>query len=678
MNVLEHEHPLKLVDLRLEYPPYEEEEEEKEEEDDDDDDDEGGGDLVKKEDFSEVACDRCGQVISMYHMYYYKCMGGDSSSSSSSCECRFSLHKFCAELSPRLDHALHQHPLIQGYETYYFWTCDVCNQMHTDDAICYKCDECSFYIDLKCAVEVGKRIIHHPCHPHALICAISQPILCYCQACGRRHEGMFYQCSTTCTNFTIHGDCAFLPEKLLIQDRTDGAFHHTHPLTISYSFPDQRAKHFPRCRVCGGYFFGNTEAYHWIYKCDKCMYYAHLDCATSRTEPFMSIFLSADFGKTIKNFEDVDHPDLLRLPFPDETYSLPKHSLFFQEESGSSSYEGNLKHISHQHPLILVDVDHGQTSSSSNSLLLIKCHDPMKKTQLLCNGCLRPIMSTMPFYKCLHQSCNDFALHDWCTRLPQEIQNHPDHPQHTLHLIYSNNLPFFFGVFHCAVCDLPCNGFAYGCVECKYFVDVSCGIIPKEITHKAHPNHILSLVQKIFGVDRCHICCLPFFDDHVHYEIRPILFGCKACDIYMHPQCALLLAETTRHKHDKHPIHLSYLPIENHKSEYFCEICEQDLNPNASFYHCKDCVQSIHTACAPLIVKCETETYNFHSRGTYYFVNIKFGGTHNTRQHLHPLSFAQGLELDDRCSRCFELLQYKMIFKCLECRFAIDYDCCKL
>lgn len=85
---------------------------------------------------------------------------------------------------------------------------------------------------------------------------------------------------------------AFLPEKLLIQQRTNGTFYHTHPLTVSYSFSvtNERDKHHPRCRVCNGYFIGKVGL--WIYKCDEYMYYAHVDCATSRGKLFMSIFLS--------------------------------------------------------------------------------------------------------------------------------------------------------------------------------------------------------------------------------------------------------------------------------------------------------------------------------------------------------------------------------------------------
>ncbi|GKG19257.1 hypothetical protein Tco_0376356, partial [Tanacetum coccineum] len=69
----------------------------------------------------------------------------------------------------------------------------------------------------------------------------------------------------------------------------------------------------------------------------------------------MSIFQSAGTGKTIKNFKDADHPDLLKLPFPDQTYSILQHWL--SKELGSTSgetSERNLNHISHQHVLSLV------------------------------------------------------------------------------------------------------------------------------------------------------------------------------------------------------------------------------------------------------------------------------------------------------------------------------------
>ncbi|KAL7587129.1 hypothetical protein Lser_V15G38644 [Lactuca serriola] len=265
-EVPEHEHPLKLIDLQLQYN------EEEEEENDDE-----GGDPIIKEGFGGVTCGRCREKIQMYHRYYYTC--------SSACD-DFSLHNFYGELPSRLDHpsnpphTLHLASYLNLIGNYNHIICKICKRDQALGDYCYhyKCDQCDFFIDLKCVVEVGKNVIHHPCHPHLLICAIPKPILCHCSACGNEHRGMFYQC-TICAGFTIHSDCAFLAEKLFIQERTTNpSFYHIHPLTISYSFPliDQEANHFPRCRVCGGDFVGKEDL--WIYKCDKCLHYAHLDC----------------------------------------------------------------------------------------------------------------------------------------------------------------------------------------------------------------------------------------------------------------------------------------------------------------------------------------------------------------------------------------------------------------
>ena len=274
---------------------------------------------------------------------------------------------------------------------------------------------------------------------------------------------------------------------------------------------------------------------------------------------------------------------------------------------------------------------------------------------------------SMPYYKCA-KSCN-FALHEWCTRLPTSIESHPGHPQHTL--ILMQNVLAFFNIFYCRVCYLPCNGFAYGCVKCHYYVDVCCGFIPEKITHKAHPNHLLSRVKVDNSDSRCHMC-------RKYMSGYRFSFSCSICDkLFIHPECALFLPGTIRHKYDKHPMSLSYFPIENHKSEYFCEIYEEEMNPHESFYHCHECVQSVHSDCAPLILRCETETYSGYYKSIYKFVNVKFGKIHKTPHHTHPLSFTQGTASDGDCSICERALRYQMIFKCLECKYAIDYDCCE-
>lgn len=141
-------------------------------------------------------------------------------------------------------------------------------------------------------MEGNKRMIHHPCHTHPLVSLISNPILCMCKACGKEHKGIFFQC-TTCSNFAIHIDCAFLPKTILIQNISRGIFRHTHPLTLSYSFPraEQKAKYSPSCRLCDQTF--RFEGL-WLYKCEKCIYYVHLDCATPRSEASTSMLSGGD------------------------------------------------------------------------------------------------------------------------------------------------------------------------------------------------------------------------------------------------------------------------------------------------------------------------------------------------------------------------------------------------
>ncbi|PWA44098.1 DC1, C1-like, Rho-associated protein kinase 1/2 [Artemisia annua] len=137
--------------------------------------------------------------------------------------------------------------------------------------------------------------------------------------------------------------------------------------------------------------------------------------------------------------------------------------------------------------------------------------------------------------------------------------------------------------------------------------------------------------------------------------------------------CALHFPKTIRHKLDKHPLKLSYIPIENHKGEYFCEVCEEGLNPKKWFYHCSEYyAQSIHSDCAPLILKSE-QGVNFVQEGVYKFLNMKLGGITKMKLfHLHSLSFVVGTESDGNCL-CG--LHARLIFKCLQCKYAIHVTC---
>ncbi|KAL8251841.1 hypothetical protein R6Q59_035534 [Mikania micrantha] len=444
LEELQHEHPLILIDLQVMHRDYEE-----------DDDDYDDNELIATQNF-ECTCHRCGKRIDWYHRYYYKC---------SMSSCNYSIHKFCEKLPKTLKFQGHpsDHTLILT-KTTNGQTCRSCFGCHRD-GICYQCSVCNYEIDLLCATFFEQHTIHHPGHPHPLLFLSVEPGLNKCFACGEKHEGCFYQC-VTCFNFLINFDCLSLPVKLLLQTKH---FSHVHLLTLSYSIMD-RLYDF-ECRICGMEF----EDDHFIYKCSKCMYYVHPKCATQRIQPFMSI-LSQE-----KNFKDAHYPNLLKFPLDDGSNIL------------SYQIKGDtLAQIDHMHrkPLsryIILSQDTEMVKSSSSSV--VSLHDPMNRIKLLCTACTRPI-TKMPFFKCSESDECDFVLHDWCSRLPEELTNHVGHPQHTLKLFRNLERPYL-----CSICILICNGFTYRCTSCKYILDVNCAFIPEEITHEGHANHLLTRVS---------------------------------------------------------------------------------------------------------------------------------------------------------------------------------------
>ncbi|KAJ9548216.1 hypothetical protein OSB04_020759 [Centaurea solstitialis] len=488
--MLKHQHPLSLIDLQLDDLDYEEEEE----------DDDVKQELTAKREF-QCQCERCGKEINWFHRYYYKCD-----------ECLYSIHKFCEEVPATLKHPSHiAHTLIL-LQRKVNWRCNICRTNHEPEDLRYRCSECDFDIDLKCVMEwLKNNIIHHPSHMHPLV-PITRDIMCECDACGKKHEGIFYQC-TTCPSFLINKDCAFLPKKLKIQDATDDFFFHTHPLTLAYSFPkaDQEAKHNPRCRVCGKFFDENENL--WIYKCEDCRYYTHLDCATARGEPFMSIFSTPGFGKTIKNFEDADYPDLLHFPLPDQTDSLLKHMFLKQMTSPPRASNILQQHRSHPHPLILVD----DTKSKAESSCL---HNPMKKIEFVL-----PMKSAMTLF--FMSGASAYPIKCSITQVTLNIPS------------FSYQMPLImisFWFYHCYDCGqsihsacspiiLDCKKAAPYNLRISKFLNIKFGGI-HNIEDHSHPVSFHQGIESDGDCDRC--------SSSLWYEIS---FKCLECKYAIHFKC---------------------------------------------------------------------------------------------------------------------------------------------
>ncbi|MFS7991768.1 putative chromatin regulator PHD family [Helianthus anomalus] len=274
--------------------------------------------------------------------------------------------------------------------------------------------------------------------------------------------------------------------------------------------------------------------------------------------------------KKYKRIKDFNH--VLDLPLPD--LSKNRFTALFSKESNEMS----ITHNCHEHPLIFVDS---------------RCND-VTKVENSCKGCDSPVTTT-PFYKCAN-GCK-FVLHEWCGRLPTELKGHPSRDPgyyRDLHAVVLK--PKAPPDRRCFVCSNYCNGFAYRCAAgncCEPIIDIWFALMPRFITHKSHPHHLFSKFRKRLDKDYCRLCLSGFTNPPEETSFSCVL------------QLGTSMTSTP------------YGPVENHEGDYFCEVCEEEMNPNVAFYHCHECAQSMHTTCAPLVPLSKPHIHDLHVKGSH-------------------------------------------------------------
>ncbi|PWA50608.1 hypothetical protein CTI12_AA471340 [Artemisia annua] len=140
-----------------------------------------------------------------------------------------------------------------------------------------------------------------------------------------------------------------------------------------------------------------------------------------------------------------------------------------------------------------------------------------------------------------------------------------------------------------------------------------------EIYHWRHPAHPLVLnVEDSQGNNM-----IPDINsgDPIKWGYG-ISYACKDCDFLLGMECAMRAPKSLAHRYCKgHEIPLTYPPVEDHPEDFYCDICEEEMDPKLWLYH------SFHLGCI--------------SRRDYY-ANVWYGGTRLTRAyHKHPLTFVR-------------------------------------
>nr|XP_043638280.1 uncharacterized protein LOC122609292 [Erigeron canadensis] len=307
-----------------------------------------------------------------------------------------------------------------------------------------------------------------------------------------------------------------------------------------------------------------------------------------------------------------------------------------------------INYWSHDHPLFLTVVP---PQAKNNNMPTDD--DPIT----VCHCCVRPISSSTYYYSCKHDGCS-FTLHKYCVELPRTLQQHAlhqqrDHPLHLVKLVHTFLL--------CDACDKRCNTFFYECGQrdCYFRIDVNCAFLPKIIKHEYfHKEHHLVQHTGPSWISRCKICEQNFYK-HVGYK-------CDACNFRLDLHCALKSPYSLPHRYCKggHEVPLMCPPIEDHPEDFYCEICEEEMNPLIPLYYCGKCKNSFH-------IRCLSRVYRYENY-------LREGSLNDPYYHNHPLTFVRRKKPSKEvCYRCNGDINGFLFLECRtgNCSYCLCLEC---
>lgn len=210
-------------------------------------------------------------------------------------DCKFHLHKSCAELPEEFQHPYHRdHPLVLrlAWREHF---CHFCCSPICGFNLC--CDDCDFYLDARCASvysnqQFAARMWEDGGHVFCL--KKTEPKTMYpCDACNNFDDDTYlYECALPACPRIIHFRCAPFPLPESIKHK-----RHLHALNLTPSYVEDDS---------GEYYCDSCEKYrnenHPVYLCIPCDYVAHVSCAIFEVSFYIAsiiLFFQTNWHKLI-------------------------------------------------------------------------------------------------------------------------------------------------------------------------------------------------------------------------------------------------------------------------------------------------------------------------------------------------------------------------------------------
>ncbi|XP_022719701.1 uncharacterized protein LOC111277541 [Durio zibethinus] len=507
------------------------------------------------------------------------------------CEtCKFWLHESCAkqQLPGQIPHPLHSQHLLTLHVARSFYICDRCLSL-TQGCI-YSCKKCNLNLDLICASlttpyktpqEASERSHHRHktiqyfSHSHRLSLFNYRKVRkdeYSCRWCEKLLSGMPYGClrypcssRESIDNNFEHGSTSSLVDREVTIGKVTGQkgteidyFDHEHPLRF---YEVIRKNESFLCKAC------TLEIYDQAYVCKYgCKYYLHKACTKLSHELLHPLHPQHSLKLITSRFQFTC--DECRQWFDGFCYRCYACDFKLDVKCATLSVPENesqrLKEMETRSKLCPFNQHHKLNFFIYGSTLRFypECH--------FCDQQLQG-----PSYECIY--C-EYKLHESCLEFPLEMQLH-FHPLHSLRLI-----PFARKT--CLVCKyLIYRKIRYSCLQCDLHVHPYCAKSQKRtVKSKSHMHNLYYFGPNAgSGFYRDKKTC----DECKERFSRTPFYFCMECGIMLHIKCTV--PHSVKSKYHIHPLTLKDYFKEDDSGEYYCDICEEERDPQHHSYYCAKC-----------------------------------------------------------------------------------------
>ncbi|XVF51810.1 hypothetical protein PTKIN_Ptkin04bG0214300 [Pterospermum kingtungense] len=450
----------------------------------------------------EVHCKGCGKGLSGP---IYGCS-----------DCKFYLHRSCAELPKEIQNFLHPCPLLLNITSY---TCNACFQHGS--GFSYRCKRCDFDMHVECALRPtieseGEELIHHftHWHPLALVDQKNKDLEVRCGICDKlcydSSGSSAYGCEEC--NFFLHKSCM-----INIPRQINHWFHPSCPLILLTTSSDE----------CDGCDEGGSRL---VFRCGKCQnFQLDVKCALLPTVE----------SKGADKIQHSGHQHPLALRESMELVSEVRCGACLENCLGPCFVCERCDFYLHRQCALEFPQEIQHPFHPLHPLTLSPLPPDADRDTFQCPACRGDGDRSLLLYRC--NKC-DFNLHARCAnpKLTPFLLKYGGHP-HFLTYFDKTSAPFF-----CEICWNKTQSCFFQCVACQFAIHLHClPSAPKTIKHKRH-LHPLTLTRSPFQFELntpddwynsddefyCDVC------EEKRFKFEPVYY-CEECKFIAEIRCVM-------------------------------------------------------------------------------------------------------------------------------------------